>query len=510
MERVGACLLMAIFSLDRYNEVQGDNQFYMDILEFFGIDTPVFVSTYDYDIDTRYLNHDASSTFIKYAPEKDATEVAKHINELYTLDESRIVMFLDNGHHTLLKILLNEYQLFNKGATGVLQQSDIDGKMYSAMQLDTKLYLYSSTINSTILKEVYSIKGKSVIRNIATWEENVGLSVPLPNIWERRTNMDGMILTVGTINFPVLHELLYDDSNKKELHRHGFFFEVLNILSAKLNFTYKVIPSIDGKWGGRDAKGNWNGLMGMLMREEVDMVAAALTITKERMEVASFSVPFLEGYKTLISEKNLEPDSDLWIYLNIFSTSAWFVSIAVVTAISLGFAGMLHMKCVQSTYESEEFQIMMGLGISLSFFRQIYHEVKMMEISARILFFTSAASSYIIFVHYTACLTAVSTTGITESPIRSFSDVIKNDYKVVLVDSSNEHEILKSSKPGTPMHYVYQNIIGQDPNAMVQSYEKAEEAVYSRKKTLFFGHSLLSIPYDGMQSLEIQGRIKRG
>ena len=54
MERVGACLLMAIFSLDRYNEVQGDNQFYMDILEFFGIDTPVFVSTYDYDIDTRY------------------------------------------------------------------------------------------------------------------------------------------------------------------------------------------------------------------------------------------------------------------------------------------------------------------------------------------------------------------------------------------------------------------------------------------------------------------------
>ena len=249
--------------------------------------------------------------------------------------------------------------------------------------------------------------------------------------------------------------------------------------------------------------------MGMLMREEVDMVAAALTITKERLGVASFSVPFLEGYKTLISEKNLEPDSDLWIYMNIFSTSAWFVSIAVVTAISLGFAGMLHMKCVHSTYGSDEFQIMIGLGISLSFFRQIYHEIKMMEISARILFLTSAASSYIIFVHYTACLTAVSTTGITESPIRSFSDVIKNDYKVVLVDSSNEHEILKSSKPGTPMHYVYQNIIGQDPNAMVQSYEKAEEAVYSRKKTLFFGHSLLSIPYDGMQNLEIQGRMKR-
>ena len=235
------------------------------------------------------------------------------------------------------------------------------------------------------------------------------------------------------------------------------------------------------------------------------MVAAALTMTEERLRVTSFSVPFLEGYKTLISAETLEPEADIWIYLNIFSTTAWFLCVTFVTIISVAFAGMLQINYVHSTNDSEEFKILTGLAIALSFFRQIYYEMKMTDVSARILFLTSAASTYIIFVHYTACLTAVSTTGIKESTIKSFQDVIKNNYKVVLVDSSNEHEILKSSQPGTPMHYVYHKIIGQDPNAIVQSYEEAENAVYSSKKILFFGHSLLSIPYDGLKGLEIQG-----
>ena len=99
---------------------------------------------------------------------------------------------------------------------------------------------------------------------------------------------------------------------------------------------------------------------------------------------------------------------------------------------------------------------------------------------------------------------AVSTSGIKESSIKSFGDVINNNYKVVVVDGSTEHEILKASHPGTAMHRVYYNTMAEDTNAIVQSYEMAANAVYSRKKTLFFGNSLVSIAYDGLKSLEIK------
>ena len=278
----------------------------------------------------------------------------------------------------------------------------------------------------------------------------------------------------------------------------------MNILAAKVNCTLKVIPSVDGKWGGTDGNGTWNGLMGMLIRGEADIVAAALTITKERLMVTTFSVTLLKGYKTLMSAWNKEPVSDFWIYLNIFPTTAWILCLALIISISLGFSALSFMNYVQSINGSKEFKIMTGLGLALSFFRQIYHEVKMKGTAPRIFFLVSASSSYIIFVQYTAYLTAVSTSGIKESSIKSFDDVIKNNYKVVVVDSSTEHEILKASPTGTAMHYVYDNTMAEDTNSVVRSYEMAANAVYSEGKTLFFGNSLVSIAYDGLKSLDIK------
>ena len=498
------CVFMALFILDRHYEVHGDDKFYMDIVKFFDIENPTFVSTYAHDEEMNSLNATFVS-FIKYVPGTNVTEVANHIHELFTIDELGMLIFLDDGHFELLDILMNETRLFSKGATGLIQESDIDVKMCSSLRLDSKIYTYAPVENSTVIREMYEIKGKLITTNVATWNESIGLSVPIPNIWERRNDLGGLTLMVGSIDFPILHELHSDDSNKNALYGHGYLFEIINVLASKLNFTYKIIPSIDGKWGGTDTNGNWNGLTGMLIRKEVDMVAAALTITEERLSVTSFSVPFLEGYKTLISGKNLEPIADPWIYLNIFSIAAWFLCVVLFTIITMGFALMLHIDYVHATNTSEEFKILKGLGIALSFFRQIYCDMKMTGVSARILFLTSATSTYIIFVHYTAYLTAVSTTGIEDNPIRSFQDVIKSNYKVVVVDGSNEHELLKSSQPGTPMYHVYHNIIGKDSNAILQTYEGADYLFKKEKNSLLFGHSLLSIPYEGLTGLEIQG-----
>ena len=507
MERrkiTGTCILIIIPFLNNFHVIKGHETFYNDFLKLVGIDSPVFVSAHDFEDETSFLRMKTPVNLIKYIIGKEERQVASHIHEQYNQDESKMILFLDGGHEKLLNIMLNEMRLFNKGFIGLLSESDFDARMTLSLRLDTQLYLYASTGKSTILKEIYAVNGESITSHIGTWHQDAGLSVPVPNIWERRNNLKGMALRVATISFPILHELHYDESGEHILQSGGFFLEVLNILAAKLNFTLKIIPSVDGKWGGMDSNGTWNGLMGMLIRREADIVAAALTITKERLDVTTFSVTLLKGYKTLMSAWNTEPESDFWIYLNIFPTTAWLVCVALVICISLGFSAMSCINYVYPINDSDEFKIMTGFGLALSFFRQIYCEVKLKGASPRIFFLVSAVSSYIIFVQYTAYLTAVSTSGIKESSIKSFGDVINNNYKVVVVDGSTEHEILKASHPGTAMHRVYYNTMAEDTNAIVQSYEMAANAVYSRKKTLFFGNSLVSIAYDGIKSLEIK------
>ena len=46
---------------------------------------------------------------------------------------------------------------------------------------------------------------------------------------------------------------------------------MLVYLQENLNFTYNLVRSHDGKWGVGDENGDWNGMLGMLHRNEVDM-----------------------------------------------------------------------------------------------------------------------------------------------------------------------------------------------------------------------------------------------
>ena len=38
-----------------------------------------------------------------------------------------------------------------------------------------------------------------------------------------------------------------------------------------MNFTYDLTQPPDGQWGAIQSDGSWSGLVGMLMREEIDI-----------------------------------------------------------------------------------------------------------------------------------------------------------------------------------------------------------------------------------------------
>ncbi|XP_045199719.2 glutamate receptor U1-like isoform X2 [Mercenaria mercenaria] len=111
----------------------------------------------------------------------------------------------------------------------------------------------------------------------------------------------------------------------------GFCMDLLRELSNKLNFTYTITEPVDGKWGAyEDRNKTFNGLVGQLQREEVDMVAAPLSTTSDRTPVMDFSYPFYYEYTTVILKK---PDVNATKWRTLIDPFKWEVLVSIGLAL---------------------------------------------------------------------------------------------------------------------------------------------------------------------------------
>jgi ABC-type amino acid transport substrate-binding protein len=88
---------------------------------------------------------------------------------------------------------------------------------------------------------------------------------------------------------------------------YGYCVDLTQRLSEMLNFTYELRPVKDNNFGAKDANGNWNGMVGELVREEADMAVAPLTISSQRERAIEFSMPFMNmGISIMIKKPKKE------------------------------------------------------------------------------------------------------------------------------------------------------------------------------------------------------------
>ncbi|XP_060603081.1 glutamate receptor ionotropic, kainate glr-3-like [Ruditapes philippinarum] len=94
-------------------------------------------------------------------------------------------------------------------------------------------------------------------------------------------------------------------------HYGGICMDLLKDLAWRLNFTYTLTEPPDQTWGRPGPNNTFNGMIGQLQREEVDIVAADTTIQKERELVMDFMFPFYYGY-TSVMVKKPDPNARKW------------------------------------------------------------------------------------------------------------------------------------------------------------------------------------------------------
>ena len=71
----------------------------------------------------------------------------------------------------------------------------------------------------------------------------------------------------------------------------GYVPDLWRSLEEALNFTTVFVPSVDDKWGAINDSGVWDGLLGMILRDETDAALVDLTLTKQRALDFQYTYP---------------------------------------------------------------------------------------------------------------------------------------------------------------------------------------------------------------------------
>nr|UEN71271.1 ionotropic receptor 2 [Gregopimpla kuwanae] len=144
--------------------------------------------------------------------------------------------------------------------------------------------------NTEIITEVYQIDRDQELRHstFGTWHPKHGITTPTVALYQRRNDLYGKILRVASIHDPP-GSLIVRDENGQMIGLGGFFGGIMQLLEESMNCT--VIYHESFNWGQFLDNGTWTGAIGLLTRNDVDIVAAELMMTRDRLEAVDFTTP---------------------------------------------------------------------------------------------------------------------------------------------------------------------------------------------------------------------------
>ncbi len=195
--------------------------------------------------------------------------------------------------------------------------------------------------------------------------------------------------------------------------------------------------TIDGAWGSRQADGSFNGIIGMLERQEVEMGVASFSLQKSRSEAADHLFPFIMTRHNLYVKTAGNAGSTMTAYVKPFHITLWsaIVAFGVVSGLIFGFMSFLKGdKCPFGQ------AIMIQVHGLLS---QGYHEDPK-DCSRRIAFLMTFIVGQIGILTYSACLMSFLAIKEKSLPFHDMKSLYhQTNYRVLLLSGSSYIENFK-------------------------------------------------------------------
>lgn len=84
----------------------------------------------------------------------------------------------------------------------------------------------------------------------------------------------------------------------------GFIPDLLGTLANRMMLDYTIKLAPDSKYGVKDRlTGNWDGMIGQVIRNEADIAASSIFYTKQRDKYVDFTIPFMNVSASVIYKK---------------------------------------------------------------------------------------------------------------------------------------------------------------------------------------------------------------
>ncbi|KZS19973.1 Ionotropic receptor 10a [Daphnia magna] len=115
---------------------------------------------------------------------------------------------------------------------------------------------------------------------------------------KQRAFSKGHPLKIGIINIPP-YVLVQYDAGGNISYVEGFVPEIISWMAEKYDFTFEYVEPPDGAFGAF-INGSWNGLIGMVVRGEIAIVATALSVTYPRSLVVDYTYAFSDDPISLL------------------------------------------------------------------------------------------------------------------------------------------------------------------------------------------------------------------
>ncbi|KAG7244722.1 hypothetical protein INR49_029741 [Caranx melampygus] len=99
--------------------------------------------------------------------------------------------------------------------------------------------------------------------------------------------------------------------------------DLLSEIAKKLGFKYRVQLVKDGSYGRQDDSGNWNGMVGEVVRGDADLAIAPLTLTAAREKAVGMTKPFMQTGISILLKKDISEASGFFDFLTPFTAETW-------------------------------------------------------------------------------------------------------------------------------------------------------------------------------------------
>ncbi|XP_068214363.1 glutamate receptor ionotropic, kainate glr-3-like [Palaemon carinicauda] len=136
---------------------------------------------------------------------------------------------------------------------------------------------------------------------------------------------DGAKMTVAGNNLPPhvsIQEVTDERSEEKKFVFSGPVLQLLGILATNINFTYELRQSPDGAWGFLFPNGTWNGIIGMVLRKDIDFTLGPFGITYIRSKVIDYTNPLIVDYGQILGRRG-DTEVDPWGFLMPLTPMIW-------------------------------------------------------------------------------------------------------------------------------------------------------------------------------------------